>query len=224
MSFDAARHLAAATGRAKSDVANKLVSMLLHEVSRKVSAFIGVQVADNAYTRAVRDTFGDACAYCSRALEFDRAAVEHLDGMNRYRVGLHVVGNVVVACKRCNNEKRRDDVRPHLKLADSGWESFLLHDGSRCSAGCKTCEYWRVVWPASDASRKAELSEALTRLRAFRARYSDSTIIAEKARAHLTSVVEKIYRECQIWAATEIARLVHDAIERLEIALPRRTE
>ena len=35
MEFDSAQALRRATGRAKSDVANKLVSMLLHEISRR---------------------------------------------------------------------------------------------------------------------------------------------------------------------------------------------
>ncbi len=36
MSFDTSGYLRRATGRAKSDVANKLVSMYLHDVSRRL--------------------------------------------------------------------------------------------------------------------------------------------------------------------------------------------
>ena len=54
--------------------------------------------------------------------------------MNRYRAGLHCPGNVLVACKMCNSEKRRDDSLRVLSLATSGWESFLSHDGTRCAA------------------------------------------------------------------------------------------
>jgi hypothetical protein len=61
--------------------------------------------------------------------------------MNRFRVGLHVPGNVAVACRRCNSEKRRDDQKVALILATTGWESFLAHDGTRCAAVCKTCSY-----------------------------------------------------------------------------------
>jgi len=100
MSFDTSKYLANATSRAKSDVANKLVSMFLHELSRRLSAEVGGGVTDPEYTRAVAETFGTGCAYCDRPLEPDRASVEHLDGMNRHRVGLHVAGNVVVSCKR----------------------------------------------------------------------------------------------------------------------------
>ena len=116
MKFDTVAYLRKATSRAKSDVANKLISMLLHEMSRRVVASLGASANDASYAKQVAATFGDACAYCGRVLEADRAAVEHLEGMNRFRVGLHIPGNVVVACKRCNSSKRLDDQRPALVL------------------------------------------------------------------------------------------------------------
>jgi hypothetical protein len=117
--FDTAAYLRRATGRAKSDVANKLVSMFLHDISRKLCANLGLSVTDIRYVGDVANTFGPKCCYCERLLENDRAAVEHLDGMNRFRMGLHIPGNVVVACTRCNREKRRDDSTPQLKLAQT---------------------------------------------------------------------------------------------------------
>jgi len=145
MSFDSSAYLRRATGRAKSDVANKLVSMFLHEISRRLASGLDFGVTDPNYAFAVFKAFGNACCYCGRALESDRAAVEHLDGMNRFRVGLHIPGNVIVSCTRCNREKRRDDSTPKLVLADSGWESFLSHDSTRCVAGCNSCAYWNSV-------------------------------------------------------------------------------
>jgi hypothetical protein len=137
MSFQTAAYLRKATGRAKSDVANKLVSMFLHEVSRKVTAKIGFNVADEKYVHAVETEFGGHCCYCGRLLESDRAAVEHPDGMNRFRAGLHIPGNVIVSCKKCNNEKRRDDQLHELTLAlkqasrgrqRGQWDNFLNLD------------------------------------------------------------------------------------------------
>ncbi|MDA0767020.1 MAG: HNH endonuclease signature motif containing protein [Verrucomicrobia bacterium] len=153
MSFDVAMALKKSTGRAKSDVANKLVSMFLHEVSRKVCVAGGMAVSDPLYGESVIRSFGQNCAYCGSSLENDRSAIEHLDGMNRIRVGLHVPGNVAMACKPCNNEKRRDDQIPQLILANSGWESFLCHDGSRCLEDCKTCAYWAYKWPSEGTRR-----------------------------------------------------------------------
>src|SRR5690242_21931812 len=117
MSFDAVACLRRATSRAKSDVANKLISMFLHEISRRAVGEIGLSVTDAEYAQAVVNTFGDHCAYCGTVLENDRVAIEHLDGMNRFRAGLHLPGNVVVACRRCNSEKRRDDSHKALVLA-----------------------------------------------------------------------------------------------------------
>jgi hypothetical protein len=92
MSFDVARALKKSTGRAKSDVANKLVSMFLHEISRKACLAGGMSVSDLAYGESVINSFGQKCTYCGNSLESDRSAIEHLDGMNRIRVGLHVPG------------------------------------------------------------------------------------------------------------------------------------
>ena len=147
MSFPTAAYLRKATARAKSDVANKLVSMFLHELSRKITASLRLSVTDPTYANAVEGVFGSSCCYCGQPLEKDRASVEHLEGMNRFRLGLHIPGNVIVACKRCKVEKRRDDQLIHLTLAESGWESFLSHDSTRCKEGCKACSHWNRVWP-----------------------------------------------------------------------------
>ena len=211
MSFDTTRYLAKATGRAKSDVANKLVSMFLHELSRKLNVLVGVSVTDSAYTAAVEKTFGARCAYCERDLEHDRAAVEHLDGMNRYRVGLHIAGNVIVSCKRCNSEKRRDDSVKVLRLAATGWESFLAHDGSRCGAECKTCHYWRAVWP-DEAERRSNLLAKGEKIRNFRSSFSASIELCERARTEFPPLLERLYRDCQNFAATEIGAAIHDAL------------
>lgn len=206
MSFDSAKALQRATGRAKSDVANKLVSMLLHEVSRKVCAAGGMAVSDSLYREAVLQAFGHSCLYCARDLEHDRSSVEHLDGMNRFRVGLHVPGNVAMSCKRCNNEKRRDDQIRSLSLAPSGWESFLSHDSSRCAAGCKTCSYWTSIWPDSTL-RGQSLAAAKDRIHRFREPYQSFIIWSASSRASIQQKVEILYRACQEFATTEIDKL-----------------
>lgn len=143
---DATSKLQSATRRAKSDVANKLISMFLHELSRKLCGNGLLRVDSEQYMAIVRDTFHNRCPYCACDLALTTSIVEHLDGMNRYRVGLHVPGNVLVACKRCNSEKRRDDSQLTLTLAETGWESFLSHDSSSCSANCATCSYWASLF------------------------------------------------------------------------------
>ncbi len=214
MSFQTAAYLRKATSRAKSDVANKLVSMFLHEVSRKISASLGLNVADSLYADAVFAKFGVHCCYCGRPLENDRAAVEHLDGMNRFRAGLHIPGNVVVSCKKCNNEKRRDDQLRELRLAKSGWESFLSHDSTKCSVGCNSCIYWKSVWP-DDSQRVKNMNDARNRIAEFRSEYEQAIRLNEKAHPSLHEELEKIYRECQTFATSRIRGAVDNVLSSL---------
>lgn len=211
MSFQTAAYLRKATSRAKSDVANKLVGMFLHEVSRKLSASLEMNVADPRYTDAVVEKFGVNCCYCGRQLENDRAAVEHLDGMNRFRAGLHVPGNVIVSCKKCNNEKRRDDQLPTLKLAKSGWESFLSHDSMSCGVGCQTCLYWKSLWP-DDRQRTENLKSARARIVEFRAGYERAIQLSKVVAPSLHEELETIYRECQMFALSRIKGAVEKVI------------
>ena len=206
MSFDSSQALRKATGRAKSDVANKLVSMFLHEVSRRVCEAGGSSVSNSDYLALVVDAFGHRCLYCNRDLEHDRAAVEHLDGMNRFRVGLHVPGNVAVACRRCNSEKRRDDQKPLLILAPNGWGSFLAHDGTRCQVGCKTCSYWTSVWP-DESQRRESLLHSQVRIHKFRQPFVKYITWSDHARGAIQSRVESLYRACQTFATNEIEKL-----------------
>lgn len=206
MSFDVAAALRKSTGRAKSDVANKLVSMFLHEVSRKVCAAGGMNVADPRYSASVVAAFGGNCLYCGKELTAAVVpVVEHLNGMNRMSVGLHVPGNVAMACKACNNKKRDDDQK--LALAENGWESFLLHDGSRCAAECRTCEYWREIWP-EETLRKATLAEAGRRVSEFQQPYSRFVRWSASTRGTLREKIEALYRDCQRFATEEIGKLV----------------
>lgn len=209
MDFDSAKALKKATGRAKSDVANKLVSMFLHEVSRKACATGGMSVSDPRYREDVLSSFGHSCLYCGRYLEHDRSTVEHLEGMNRFRAGLHVPGNVAMACRRCNNEKRRDDQKTKLFLAGSGWESFLSHDGTRCEPECKTCGYWTSIWP--DISEKIEtLGETRERIRQFQQPYNRFIIWSANAQPTIQENVERLYRDCQNFATDEIEKLTSE--------------
>ncbi len=216
MNFQTAAYLRKATSRAKSDVANKLVSMFLHDVSRKISASFDVSVTDLQYTDAVVAKFGTNCCYCGKPLENDRAAVEHLDGMNRFRAGLHIPGNVIVSCKKCNNEKRRDDQFRELKLAKSGWESFLSHDSTRCPVGCNNCEYWRSVWP-DDGQRITNLNNARRRIAEFRDAYEEATQLSQIALPSLHEELERIYRECQSFATNCIKGAVDNVIASLPV-------
>jgi hypothetical protein len=206
MSFDVAAALRKSTGRAKSDVANKLVSMFLHEVSRKACAAGGMNVSDSRYSDSVVAAFGRNCLYCGKALAPSAVpVVEHLNGMNRVSVGLHVPGNVAMACKACNNQKRNDDQK--LTLAENGWESFLSHDGTQCEEGCRTCAYWRLNCP--DAGLRREfLVAARERVTEFQKPYQQFVRWSATTRGTLRVKIEILYRDCQRLATDEIGKLV----------------
>lgn len=204
---DPTSQLRSATRRAKSDVANKLVSMFLHELSRRICKSWPVRIDDQDYERLVRERFNNRCPYCSCDLTNNPSVIEHLDGMNRFRAGLHVPGNVLVACRRCNNEKRRDDSLKTLSLAGSGWESFLSHDGSCCPASCLTCRYWKSVWE-NEEERKLRLSENLQRLRSFRSSFREFERIFPSLAETLPVLLTKLYSDCQTFAEAEIKSLM----------------
>ena len=204
---DSASKLRSATRRAKSDVANKLISMCLHEMSRRISQDWQIKVDGEEYERLVRERFGNRCPYCSCELTESNSVIEHLDGMNRYRAGLHVPGNVLVACKRCNSEKRRDDSLEILSLAKSGWESFLSHDCTRCSAACRTCLYWKGIW-TDEAERRGRLSENLERIRSFRRAFSEFERVLPALLETQPALLTKLYMDCQTFSEREIKSLL----------------
>ena len=208
--------LRSATRRAKSDVANKVVSMFLHELSRSISQGWGIRVDGQDYESLVRRCFENLCPYCRCRLGETAHVNEHLDGMNRYRAGLHVPGNVLVACRKCNGEKRRDDQRKTLSLATSGWASFLSHDGERCALTCKTCLYWKSVWP-NEAERKRLLRENLERIQGFRDQFAEFRAVQPALMQTLPVVLTKLYSDCQIFAESEI-RLTLERFNRESIA------
>ncbi len=204
---DAASQLRSATRRAKSDVANKLISMFLHELSRIVSENWPTRVDSEEYEQLVRQSFDNRCPYCLRVLVTAESVIEHLDGMNRYRAGLHVPGNVLVACRKCNGEKRRDDSLRVLSLADFGWASFLSNDGTRCAASCRTCEYWKGIWP-DEIERRQRLEENLRSIQSFRSTFSEFEQILPNLKETLPVMLMKLYGDCQIFAETEIKALL----------------
>jgi hypothetical protein len=204
---DSASQLRSATRRAKSDVANKLISMFLHELSRRICHDWSSRVDGGDYEQLVRTEFDNRCPYCSRELMNRESVIEHLDSMNRYRAGLHVPGNVLVACRDCNSEKRRDDSIKVLFLASSSWESFLSHHGDTCAVSCRTCRYWTTVW-TDETERIGSLNRNLQKLRSFRRKFPELERLLPELRNTLPDVLAKLYADCQIFAETEIKSLL----------------
>jgi hypothetical protein len=192
--------------------------MFLHELSRRISENWQIKVDGEEYEQLVRKWFNNRCPYCSRDLVDTISVIEHLDGMNRYRAGLHAPGNVLVACRKCNSEKRRDDSLKVLSLARSGWESFLSHDGTRCDASCLTCQYWQSIWK-DEIERRRRLGENLERVRSFRRSFSEFEKVLPSLTETLPALLTKLYSDCQTFAETEIKSLMKS----LELILDTRT-
>jgi len=214
--FDAGWQLRTATRRAKSDVANKLVSMFLHMLSRKLCEAWQLKIEDESYLAKVEEIFENRCPYCRAVLNKTNVIVEHPDGMNRLRAGLHVPGNVLLACRPCNSEKRRDDSLRALTLAQTGWESFLSHDGTRCDPSCRTCAYWKQLWPDLDL-RKSELQQNTARISQFRATYSEFERVLPYLKEHLPHYLAILYKDCQTFADSRIESLMREFLEKAPI-------
>jgi hypothetical protein len=178
-----------------------------HELSRRICQSWPIRVDGAEYEELVRKLFNNQCPYCSRNVLDTICVIEHLDGMNRYRAGLHVPGNVLVACRKCNSEKRRDDSLKVLSVARSGWESFLSHDGTRCPGPCLTCRYWSTVWE-DETERRAQLSENLERLRSFRREFLELDQVLPSLADTLPTLLTKLYSDCQSFAEAEIKSLL----------------
>jgi hypothetical protein len=176
-------------------------------MSRRISQDWPIKVDGEEYERLVRERFNNQCPYCSCDLTVSESVIEHLDGMNRYRAGLHVPGNVLVACRRCNGEKRRDDSLRILSLAGSGWESFLSHDSTRCAAACLTCRYWAGIWE-NETERRLRLSENLQRIRSFRNAFPEFQEVLPSLMKTQPALLTKLYSDCQAFAETEIKSLL----------------
>ena len=182
--------------------------MFLHELSRSISQGWPVRVDHEEYGKLVRERFNNQCPYCCCDLANTACVIEHLDGMNRCRAGLHVAGNVLVACRRCNNEKRRDDSLPSLSLAATGWESFLSHDGTRCAESCLTCRYWKGIWP-DERERRQRLGQNLESIRSFRNSFAEFQQILPAINQTLPALLTKLYTDCQAFAEKEIKSLLN---------------
>jgi len=119
----------------------------------------------------------------------------------------------LVACRKCNSEKRRDDSLKVLSLARSGWESFLSHEGTKCAASCLTCQYWKSIWEG-ETERRLRLSENLQRVRSFRCAFPEFEQALPSLAETLPALLTKLYSDCQTFAETEINSLLK-SLERI---------
>lgn len=77
-------------------------------------------------TPALRQRFGGLCAYCGAA---PGDVEEHLVPINRESVGLHSWGNIVPACKPCNDIKSGRAWQDHPRLDPARRAAIELYVG-----------------------------------------------------------------------------------------------
>ncbi len=98
--------------RSFADVPNRVVRLFLQETGLQYDVNRGL-TPFRRMTPELVARFGGTCAYCGTATV---AVEEHLVPMNRGAVGLHAWGNIVPACKSCNDIKGGKPWYEHPKL------------------------------------------------------------------------------------------------------------
>jgi hypothetical protein len=100
--------------RSFADVPNRIVRLFLQEAGRQYDANRGYPKF-SSMTPDLIARFGGACAYCGGPPPL---VEEHLVPINRTSVGLHAWGNIVPACKACNDTKAGNAWESHPRLDD----------------------------------------------------------------------------------------------------------
>ena len=90
-------------GRAIGNAQNQLVRNILSNLGNE-------SFNEDDWEKAI-EYFGNRCAYCGAD---DTLEMEHLIPINKEKLGEHKIGNIVPACKKCNNEKGDKDYKEFL--------------------------------------------------------------------------------------------------------------
>lgn len=102
--------------KTQSDISNSAIRIFLqavgelHDKKRGQGPFKKTL----AQRRALLAEFEGACCYCGNRIDEKNMTDDHVVPINKQFLGLHCWGNIVPACKECNNEKNT-----------STWEEFL---------------------------------------------------------------------------------------------------
>ena len=109
--------------RSFADVPNRIVRLFLQEAGRQYDANRGYP-RFGSMPPALLARFKNACAYCGAPPPL---VEEHLVPINRTSVGLHAWGNIVPACKVCNDLKAGNSWESHPKLDDTRRDRIAVY-------------------------------------------------------------------------------------------------
>jgi len=68
---------------------------------------------------------------------------------------------------------------------------------------CKTCWYWKSVWP-NETERRRLLQQNRERIQRFRDQFAEFTAVQPTLMETLPVVLTKLYSDCQVFAESEI--------------------
>lgn len=100
--------------RSFADVPNRIVRLYLQEAGRQYDFNRGYP-RFGSMPAALLDRFGGRCSYCGSSPP-PKLVEEHLVAINRQSAGLHAWGNIVPACKPCNDIKSGHPWQDHPSL------------------------------------------------------------------------------------------------------------
>ena len=109
-------------GRTKSDVANSALRIFLQDIGKFYDLARGYEpyVPKKVQKTTLLKEFNYRCCYCDTEINERELSQDHLIPMNKASMGLHAWGNVVPACKECNNEKQQRNWDEFLRIKVKG--------------------------------------------------------------------------------------------------------
>ena len=105
-----------------ADVPNRIVRLFLQEAGRQYDKNRGLKPY-SSLTDELKARFNYSCAYCGSPPPVELVE-EHLVPINRTSAGLHSWGNIVPACKECNQKKRDSPWEQHPELNEQRRETI----------------------------------------------------------------------------------------------------
>lgn len=116
---------------------------------------------------------------------------------------------ILLACKRCNGEKRRHDSLRILSLAPSGWESFLSHEVPVAPRPAVPA-YTGKPFGRMEENELCDCGKIWKGVRSFRAMFLQFQKALPSFMETQPALLAKLYIDCQSFAEREINSLLTD--------------
>jgi hypothetical protein len=103
--------------KTQSDISNSAIRIFLQSVGELHDKKRGQEPFKKTLTQRKKllQEFGGCCCYCGCTISEKSMTDDHVVPINKQYLGLHCWGNIVPACKDCNNEKNTSTCEEFLK-------------------------------------------------------------------------------------------------------------